>query len=68
MTNKFGPKKTSQSQTPAEIKDSFTSPKIKKLTVDIDADLHQQLRLESVMEKRSMRSILEGLLEEHFRK
>lgn len=68
MSSKFGPKKTAQPQAPAEIKKAFTSPEVRKLTVDLDADLHQQLKLASVMENRSMRSILEEILEAHFRK
>lgn len=65
MSNKFAPKKTAPA---AEIKSAFISPETKKLTADIDANLHQELKMLAVTQGRPMRAIIEEALEAYFRK
>lgn len=62
--NRFGPKKTAPSR--KDVKDIFVGPDTKKLTVELDAKLHQQLKLASVNEGRPMRALLEEALEAYF--
>lgn len=63
--NRFGPKHTADTPR-AEVKSAFISPETKKLTVDLDADLHHQLKLAAVNQGRPMRAILEECLEKYF--
>lgn len=63
-TNKFGPKKAAAR---TEVKEIFVGPDTKKLTAELDARLHQQLKLAAVTEGRPMRAILEEALEAYFK-
>lgn len=58
--NKFAPKKPVPAT--AKIDEAFRDVPTKKLTVDLDADLHKRLKMASTMQERSMRSIIEECL------
>lgn len=64
--NKFKPKRSATTPR-TEVKSAFISPETKKLTVDLDADLHHQLKLAAVNQGRPMRAILEEALEAYFK-
>lgn len=59
--NRFAPKKSAPA---ARVEDIFVSVPTRKLTVDLDAELHKRLKLAATMQERSMRSILEECLSE----
>lgn len=65
-TNRFGPKKPMPAR--AEVSDIFVTMPTKKLTVDLDAELHQRLKIASTMEGRPMRSIIEECLSKYLDK
>lgn len=52
----------------AEVSDIFVTMPTKKLTVDLDAELHQRLKIASTMEGRPMRSIIEECLSKYLDK
>ncbi len=58
--NRFAPKKPVADA--ADVEDIFISVPTKKLSIDVDADLHKRLKLMSTLEERSMRSIVEECL------
>ena len=60
--NRFAPKKPVADV--AGVEDIFVSVPTKKLSIDVDADLHKRLKLMSTLEERSMRSIVEECLTE----
>lgn len=64
-TNKFGPKKTTAR---TEVKEIFIAPETKKLTVEMDAKLHRQLKQASLDEDRPMRALIEEALEAYLKK
>lgn len=64
--NKFAPKTPATNS--AKIADIFVSVPTKKLTVDLDAELHKRLKLASTMQERSMRSIIEECLTDYLDK
>lgn len=66
MSNKFAPKKPIPAR--AEVDDIFVTVPTKKLTVDLDAEIHQKLKIASTMEGRPMRSIIEECLTEYLNK
>ena len=60
--NRFAPKKPVADA--AHVEDIFINAPTKKLSIDVDADLHKRLKLMSTLEERSMRSIVEECLTE----
>ena len=60
MSNRFSPKKTTPAR--AKVEDIFVTVPVKKLTVDLDAEIHQKLKIAATMEGRPMRAIIEECL------
>lgn len=47
------------------LKESFVNPETQKLTADIDANLHRQLKYASIEEGQPMRHIIEVALDQY---